>query len=94
MFCSPKLPIRLISRSCADIMALRGTDLHEKGLDHITNLAYTAVAAPGPSSNDSTDPHDIHDLNDYIPSGPPATKKEVWSYYAYYAGNNGIGSFQ
>ncbi|KAH8897631.1 MFS general substrate transporter [Thozetella sp. PMI_491] len=24
----------------------------------------------------------------------PATKKELYSYYAYYAGNNGIGSFQ
>lgn len=24
----------------------------------------------------------------------PATRKELWSYYAYYAGNNGIGSFQ
>lgn len=24
----------------------------------------------------------------------PATKKELFSYYAYYAGNNGIGSFQ
>lgn len=26
--------------------------------------------------------------------GPPATTKEVAAYYAYYAGNNGIGSFQ
>lgn len=25
---------------------------------------------------------------------PPATRKELYSYYAYYAGNNGIGSFQ
>lgn len=30
-----------------------------------------------------------HDVN-----GPPATRKELYSYYAYYAGNNGIGSFQ
>lgn len=28
------------------------------------------------------------------PYGTPATRKELWSYYAYYAGNNGIGSFQ
>lgn len=28
------------------------------------------------------------------PVGPPATKKEVWAYYTYYAGNNGIGAFQ
>ena len=28
------------------------------------------------------------------PYGPPATKREVWSYYAYFAANNGIGSFQ
>lgn len=27
-------------------------------------------------------------------SDPPATRKELYSYYAYYAGNNGIGSFQ
>lgn len=30
-----------------------------------------------------------HDEND-----PAATKRELYSYYAYYAGNNGIGSFQ
>lgn len=28
------------------------------------------------------------------PVGPPATTKEVWAYYTYYAGNNGIGAFQ
>ena len=28
------------------------------------------------------------------PYGPPATRGEVWSYYAYFAANNGIGSFQ
>ena len=27
-------------------------------------------------------------------SSTPATRRELWSYYAYYAGNNGIGSFQ
>ena len=27
-------------------------------------------------------------------NGPPATKREVWSYYAYFAANNGLGSFQ
>jgi hypothetical protein len=75
------------------VMALQGTDSLEKEPENITKLAYTAVAAPGPSS-DSTDPHDIHDLTDYIPTGKPATKKEVWSYYTYYAGNNGIGSAQ
>jgi hypothetical protein len=63
--------------------------------DHISKLAFTAVAAPGqPSSIDSSKPHEIHDLDQYVPQGPPASTKEVWSYYAYYAGNNGIGSFQ
>ncbi len=63
--------------------------------DHISKLAFTAVAAPGPgSSTGSNAPHEIHDLDQYVPFGPPATKKEVYSYYAYYAGNNGIGSFQ
>lgn len=27
-------------------------------------------------------------------SSAPATRRELWAYYAYYAGNNGIGSFQ
>jgi len=52
------------------------------------------VAAPDPESPaNSQAPHEIRDLN-YIPQGPPASRKEVWSYYSYYAGNNGIGSFQ
>lgn len=25
--------------------------------------------------------------------GPPATKRELYSYYAFYAGNNGTGPF-
>ncbi|KAI9736358.1 MAG: hypothetical protein M1834_001244 [Cirrosporium novae-zelandiae] len=36
----------------------------------------------------------LGDRQSAIPGGAPATKKEVWAYYAYYAGNNGIGSFQ
>jgi len=31
---------------------------------------------------------------DQYGDGTPATKKELYSYYTYYAGNNGIGSFQ
>lgn len=63
--------------------------------DHISKLAFTAVAAPGPASPSSpTSRHDIKDLDQYVPQGAPATTKEVWSYYSYYAGNNGIGSFQ
>ena len=33
-------------------------------------------------------------LYGHAPTGPPASNKEVWSYYAYYAANNGIGCFQ
>lgn len=68
----------------------------EKEDEHIDKLAFTAVAAPAqPSSkNDSSNPHIIRDLDQYAPHGPPATRKEVWSYYLYYAANNGIGSFQ
>ncbi|KAG4420787.1 hypothetical protein IFR04_006067 [Cadophora malorum] len=62
--------------------------------DHISKLAFTAVAAPGPESSSASTPHEIHDLDQYTPVGAPATKKEVYSYYLYYAGNNGIGSFQ
>jgi hypothetical protein len=39
------------------------------------------------SNNDST-------TFSHAPSGPPATRRELWAYYAYFAGNNGIGSFQ
>jgi hypothetical protein len=62
---------------------------------HPTKLAFTSIAAPAPdtSAESASAPSDLqyygHDT-----SGPPATKKEVFSYYAYYAGNNGIGSFQ
>ena len=64
--------------------------------DHIQKLAFTSVAAPGAgsSSDSGRAPHDIPDLDQYIPRGAPASQKEVWSYYTYYAGNNGIGSFQ
>lgn len=33
-------------------------------------------------------------LYGHAPKGPPASNKEVWSYYAYYAANNGIGCYQ
>jgi len=63
--------------------------------DHISKLPFTAVAAPDPTyPSNSTAPHEIRDLDQYIAKGPPATKREVISYYTYYAGNNGIGSFQ
>jgi len=63
--------------------------------DHISKLAFSAVAAPDPNTqSDSKTPYEIRDLDQYIVKGPPATKREVFSYYAYYAGNNGIGSFQ
>lgn len=35
-----------------------------------------------------------HRLESHNENDPAATKKELYSYYAYYAGNNGIGSFQ
>ncbi|CZR54319.1 related to AUT4-breakdown of autophagic vesicles inside the vacuole [Phialocephala subalpina] len=79
-------------------MAANGEYRPEGEDDHISKLAFTAVAAPGPGSSDESttphNPHEIRDLDQYIPVGAPATKKEVISYYAYYAGNNGIGSFQ
>ena len=73
----------------AEIDTTQQTDLVSK-----LPLPFTAEAVPGyeDSNVDSTGPHDLDDS--YKPIGPPATRKEVWSYYAYYAGNNGIGSFQ
>jgi len=59
--------------------------------DHtISKLPFTAVAVPDPEDPSSSP----HDLDHHQNNGPPATAKEVASYYAYYAGNNGIGSFQ
>jgi hypothetical protein len=52
--------------------------------DHISKLAFTAVAAPDPTvSPGSTVPYEVRDLDQYIAKGPPATKREVISYYAY-----------
>ena len=33
-------------------------------------------------------------VNLYAKAGPPATRTEVLSYYAFFAGNNGIGAYQ
>ncbi|PBP28854.1 hypothetical protein BUE80_DR000089 [Diplocarpon rosae] len=61
----------------------------------ISKLPFIAVAAPGPASSSvSAPPHQTRHLDPDTPVGAPATSREVWSYYSYYAGNNGIGSFQ
>jgi hypothetical protein len=62
---------------------------------HHTKLAFTSVAAPAPDAGGASSlvPCDLDDDVEHA-NGPPATKKEVFSYYTYYAGNNGIGSFQ
>ena len=80
-------------------MAFHNLSGLEKEQDHIDKLPFTAVAAPDliESSGDSTSARELHeprDLDHYKVSGSPATRKEVASYYTYYAGNNGIGSFQ
>jgi hypothetical protein len=63
--------------------------------DSISKPTLTTEAGPDSASpNASTTLNAIKDLDHYKPQGAPATNKEVWSYYAYYAGNNGIGSFQ
>jgi hypothetical protein len=75
---------------------MSGNEYEPEGqYDRISKLPFSAVAAPDPTyPSDPTTPHEIRDLDQYIALGPPATKREVISYYAYYAGNNGIGSFQ
>ena len=50
--------------------------------EHISKLAFTAVAAPDPASSGSPK-YEVLDLDQYIPKGAPATRKEVLSYYAY-----------
>jgi hypothetical protein len=69
---------------------------------HVDKLAFTAVAAPATTNADAvessgtpSEPLDVlRDQDVYGADGPLATNKEIYSYYAYYAGNNGIGSFQ
>jgi hypothetical protein len=56
----------------------------EKSGEEVTKPSALAVAE---SQSNSTDV-------DQAPHSTPATRRELWSYYAYYAGNNGIGSFQ
>ncbi|CAG8949663.1 hypothetical protein HYFRA_00003981 [Hymenoscyphus fraxineus] len=68
-------------------------DIDNRKLDFDVVESLTPPVASAGSSNDSgqqlyTNPHLAE------PVGPPATKKEVWAYYTYYAGNNGIGAFQ
>lgn len=48
--------------------------------------AFTSIATPEPA--------DAGGQAHPGPNDPAATTKELYSYYAYYAGNNGIGSFQ
>ncbi|KAH8793951.1 autophagy-related protein 22-like protein [Hyaloscypha finlandica] len=68
---------------------------HEGEQDHISKLAFRAVATSDTAPfGGETRTDEVRDLDQYVAKGPPATKKEVASYYAYYAGNNGIGSFQ
>jgi hypothetical protein len=59
-----------------------------------SKLPFTAVAATTNEIFAQSQPQEIRDLPQYIPQGAPATRKEVWSYYAFYAADNGIGSFQ
>ncbi|RAL68785.1 hypothetical protein DID88_007476 [Monilinia fructigena] len=65
-----------------------------------TSYTFTAVAAPGSYQSAEDETLDTGTGTGTIVSahqqatGPPATRRELWSYYAYYAGNNGIGSFQ
>lgn len=59
--------------------------------DAVGKLPFSAAAAPDPRGSADLSATDLHHYNH---TGSPATKKEVYSYYAYYAGNNGIGSFQ
>ena len=76
-------------------MAEKVEDVQQKNETHpdaIDKLAFTAVAAPG--SIDGKNPLHVADLDQFAPNGAPATRKEVWSYYSFYAADNGIGTFQ
>jgi hypothetical protein len=76
------------------------SSVDQKG--HVDKLAFTAVAAPATypvdgaeSSGTPSEPlYVLRDEDVYGADGPLATNKEIYSYYAYFAGNNGIGSFQ
>jgi hypothetical protein len=67
-------------------MAVKQESEAEAHPEAVDKLAFSAIAAPD-SSNAS-------DLTAFSTHGSPTTKKEVWSYYAFYAADNGIGTFQ
>ena len=57
---------------------------HEGDQDHISKLAFSAVATPDTAPfGGETRTDEVRDLDQYVAKGPPATKKEVASYYAY-----------
>lgn len=58
----------------------------ERCAEDADRLAFSAAAAPL-----ATDTSDVNLLSKH---GPPATRKEVWSYYSFYAADNGIGAYQ
>jgi hypothetical protein len=93
-FRGPPLTRRLRSTSALPTIMAELESPQEQ--DHASKLPFTAEygGSNGDSSGESTGPRDLDDSDSYKPIGPPATRKEVWSYYAYYAGNNGIGSYQ
>jgi hypothetical protein len=52
--------------------------------DHISKLAFSAVATPDNSPfGGETRSDEVRDLDQYVAKGSPATRKEVISYYAY-----------
>jgi hypothetical protein len=57
----------------------------------VTELPFKAVADPNPDDSVNGS-NELSNVDHHI--GPPATRKEIFSYYLYFAGNNGIGSFQ
>jgi hypothetical protein len=73
------------SSPCFSDSTMTGKDYEPEGeQDHISKLAFSAVAAPDPaSSSGDAAPYEIRDLDQYVAKGPPATKREVVSYYAY-----------
>lgn len=101
--CSSQLH-RLPERHCLplDKVLARRKILSKPTVNNKSTLGkQKAVMAEGKSTAVSSLPlQDITKTNEPEPvahgleSDPPATKRELYSYYAYYAGNNGIGSFQ
>ena len=67
------------------------TETHPEAVE---KLEFSAVGTPRSTESAGKPTDNTPDYNLRAQNGVPATRKEVWSYYAFYAADNGIGTYQ